>query len=306
MAAHGRRRSAALQLTARPRTSGAACLLTLVTIVASTVFSSHWAIDFVLGPARRSGLGYGRVLGTPRHAETEIAGVMNTQTPLYSTLLLAVATLPGVVSTLQRTGQAKFIEKTYMMPGTATGGLEMRSIAGGVTAYFRSLNYKIEDSSQKGRIRFIGNMQGSISQASFLTLVVLGCFAAVGIIVQSLFPEGPFGLGPNVWFAPCVFSPWAGWYYWGRAFRRDIVELSLEMSDDLTTTTLCALGDQETIEALQKGVRFQSPTGKLYQLTEPGADYQPGIFDNDTPLIVAEPQKTLQTEAKQATQKTPA
>jgi len=304
MAAHGRHSSAVLQLTAPPRTLRASRLLTAITLAACTVLGSQRASNFVLGATRRSGLGYTRVLRTSRHAEAEIAGVVSTQTSLYTALFIAVATLPGVVSTLQRTGQAKFIEKTYMMPGTATGGLEMPSIAGGVTAYFRSLNYKIDDSPQKGRIRFVGNMQGSISQALYLCLVVFGCFAALAIIVQSLFPQGPFDLGPNAWFAPCVFSPWAGWYYWGRAFRRDIIELSLEMSDDYTTTTLCALGDEETIDGLQQGVRFQSPQGRLYQLMEPGTEYQPGIFENDQ-KIIAEP-KPSQREAEEVTQKTPA
>ncbi|CAK0822109.1 unnamed protein product, partial [Prorocentrum cordatum] len=162
--------------------------------------------------------------------------------------------------------------------GTGAGGLEMRSIAGGVAAYFQSMNYTMQDSPQKGKIRFVGNLQGSVSQALYLTFVLFGAFASAGIVLQALFPKGPLDLGPNFFFLPCLLSPGAGWYYWGRAFRRDIVELQLEMSDDLTTTTLTVLGNQETIEQLQTGVRFMSPDGKLLQLMEPGMEYQPGFL----------------------------
>ena len=74
--------------------------------------------------------------------------------------------------------------------------------------------------------------------------------------------------------AEIIISPSAGLYYWQRAFRKDIVEIQLGMSDDFTETTLLLLGSlerpssfflafppQDTIEELQNGVRFQ-PTAQ--------------------------------------------
>ncbi|CAE7574418.1 unnamed protein product [Symbiodinium natans] len=83
-----------------------------------------------------------------------------------------------------------------------------------------------------------------------------------------------------------VIIPSAGLYYWQRAFRKDIVELQLGMSDDFMQTSLVILGSLETIEELQNGVRFQSDTGKLFRLMEQGMEYQPGIFETDEDRMV--------------------
>eukprot|EP00933_Yihiella_yeosuensis_P025397 TRINITY_DN19728_c0_g1_i1.p1 TRINITY_DN19728_c0_g1~~TRINITY_DN19728_c0_g1_i1.p1 ORF type:complete len:307 (+),score=50.33 TRINITY_DN19728_c0_g1_i1:157-1077(+) len=228
------------------------------------------------------------------------AGFQGSDASLWTTFLLFAVGLPGVYSTIQRTGQAKYVEKTYVMPGTADGGLDMRSIAGGVVAYFRNLNYGMEDSKQKGKIRFTGNMEGSVSQALYLTLVLLGTLIALGFVLQTLLPAGPFDLGPNFWFVPIIASPYAGWYYWGRAFRKDIVELSLQMSEDAKIVTLAILGDKETIETLQAGVRFQSPaTGQLFQLAEPGMEYQPGIFESNKDAKVVRKQEDEKAPSKE-------
>jgi len=172
------------------------------------------------------------------------------------------------------------------MPGTAAGGLEMRSIAGGIVAYFTGLNYMMEESPQQGRIRFVGQLQGSISQALFLTFCLGGAIFAVALLLVQIFPDGPFGVGPDWWFTPMVISPSAGLYYWQRAFRKDIVELQLGMTDDFMQTSLVILGSLETIEELQNGVRFQSDTGKLFRLMEQGMEYQPGIFESDEDRMV--------------------
>mmetsp|Transcript_32068 Transcript_32068/g.72787 ORF Transcript_32068/g.72787 Transcript_32068/m.72787 type:complete len:306 (+) Transcript_32068:96-1013(+) len=231
-------------------------------------------------------------------ANAGLAGFQGSEWSLWTTFACFAVSLPGVYSTIQRTGQAKFVEKTYVMPGTAAGGLEMRSIAGGVVAYFKGLNYSMENAPATGKIRFVGNMQGSISQALYLVACVLGAVIALGFVLQSLLPDGPFGLGPNFWYLPAIVSPYAGWYYWGRAFRQDVVELQLEMSEDLQTTTLSTIGDQETIEALQKGVRFQSPEGRLFQLMERGMEYQPGIFEStENVTIIKEKEAAPKAEA---------
>jgi len=237
---------------------------------------------------------------TEMSASAGLSGFQGSNLSLLTTLTIVLVSLPGVYSTIQRTGQAKFVEKTYVMPGTGAGGLEMRSIAGGVVAYFKGLNYSMENSPQTGKIRFTGNMQGSMSQALYLTGCLLGALISVGFVLQSIFPNGPFDVGVNFWYAPCILSPYAGWYYWGRAFRKDIVELQLEMSEDLQTTTLSALGDKETVEDLQRGVRFQSPEGKLFQLMERGMEYQPGIFEDDSQAIVWKEEQKAAAAAKQS------
>lgn len=266
------------------------CWLLVVAGAACTAALGSSLGAFVHG-ARRSSLvaTRGRERGaTQLHAVDEltpaIGGLENfsgSAASLWTTFLIVFLCFPGVVSTINRTGQAKYVEKAYTLAGTASGGLEMRSIAGGVTAYFKSMNYAMQDSPQKGKIRFVGNLQGSISQALYLTFVLLGAFFSLAIVLQAFFPNGPFDLGPNWFFLPCLLSPGAGKYYWDRAFRRDIVELALEMSDDLTTTTLTVLGNAETIEQLQTGVRFMAPNGQLLQLMEQGMEYQPGMFEGE-------------------------
>jgi len=274
-------------------------VLASVATAACGVAACKSSISFVLGGGIKAGAQRGGSYG-PRSsialgayqemsATAGLAGFQGSELSLWTTFFLALICIPGVASTIQRTGQAKFIEKSYVMPGTASGGLEMRSIAGGVVAYFKGLNYAMEDSPQKGKIRFVGNLQGSISQALYLTSCLLGTFISSGFLLQSVWPEGPFGLGVNLWYVPCILSPAAGAYYWSRAFRRDMCEMQLEMTEDCTETTLSVLGDKETIEALQKGVRFQSPEGKLFALMERGMEYQPGIFDDMSNVVMWNP-----------------
>mmetsp|Transcript_3989 Transcript_3989/g.10303 ORF Transcript_3989/g.10303 Transcript_3989/m.10303 type:complete len:262 (+) Transcript_3989:103-888(+) len=231
----------------------------------------------------------------PMSATAGIAGFQGSELSLWTAFAVVVLSLPGVISTITRTGQAKFVEKSYVMPGTAVGGLEMRSIAGGVVAYFRSRNYTMDSSKDTGKIRFTGQMEGSVSQALYLSSCLLGAWISIGFVLQSFIPEGPFGLGPNLLYLPALTSPAAGWYYWGRAFRRDVVELQLEMSDDKKQTSLFVLGDKETVEALQTGVRFQSPAGKMYQLMERGMEYQPGLFDADDVTIIKQKEPVKET-----------
>jgi len=183
------------------------------------------------------------------------------------------------------------------MPGTAAGGLEMRSIAGGIVAYFTGNNYMMEESPQQGRIRFVGQLQGSVGQAAFLTACLAGAIFGVALLLVQIFPDGPFGVGPDWWFLPIIISPSAGVYYWQRAFRKDIVELQLGMSDDFMETTLLVLGSLDTIEELQNGVRFQSDTGKLYRLMEKGMEFQPGIFESNEGVKVYKEKRPPQEAA---------
>lgn len=275
---------------AAPARARAARRTVLAAALAAAAASSYGAQGFVSGAVARprADIGHGASRGlVSRQAYTELdasaglAGFQGNELSLWTALLTVLLSLPGVYSTIQRTGQAKFVEKSYVMPGTAAGGLEMRSIAGGVVAWFKSLNYQMEDANENGKIRFVGNLEGSISQALYLTCCLLGAWISLGFVAQSFSPEGPFGLGPNFWYLPALTSPYAGWYYWGRAFRKDVVELQLEMTDDMMQTSLFVLGDKETVEALQGGVRFQSPEGKLFQLMERGMEYQPGLFESD-------------------------
>jgi hypothetical protein len=226
---------------------------------------------------------------------------------LWVTAALFVLGFPGLPNLVSRTGQAKYVDKTYVMPGPASGGLEMRAIAGGVVAYFRTQNYVMEDSPQKGKIRFIGNLEGSVSQAFYVVGCCIAGFVALAIFLQGIFPYGPAGLGPNFFFAPVVFSPIAGFYYWDRAFRQDIVELSLEDSDDQEEVSLNVLGDKDTIELLQTGVKFQNRKGQLFQLMEKGMEYVPGIFEAEATTVIKDADKprtpVLKAETEPVAQK---
>lgn len=282
-------------------------MLLSTALVVGTALATSGVTSFVTTVVGSGSQGRG-ASATRRHAYQElsaaagIAGFQGSESSLLTAMGCFVIALPGVWSTITRTGQAKYIEKSYVMPGIGAGGLEMRSIAGGVAAYFKSMNYSMENSPQAGKIRFVGNLQGSVSQALYLTGCLLGACISVGFVAQAIFPEGLFGLGPNIWYVPSVASPAAGWYYWGRAFRRDLVELQLELSDDKQLMTLNTLGDRETIEMMQQGVRFQSQTGQLYQLMERGMEYQPGLFNptEDKALVFKEGEQKATTPAAEA------
>mmetsp|Transcript_21141 Transcript_21141/g.39744 ORF Transcript_21141/g.39744 Transcript_21141/m.39744 type:complete len:310 (-) Transcript_21141:42-971(-) len=294
-----RRSSRRGQTSAVLRTAGIAALC--------SAFASQAAQGFVpsrLGPhteARRPTVARAAV-PPPGYLEPppNVPGMEASQLSLGTAFALFVVAIPGVLGTIQRSAQPKFVEKTYVMPGTAAGGLEMRSIAGGIVAYFTGLNYMMEESPQQGRIRFVGQLQGSISQALFLTMCLAGAIFAVGLLLVQIFPDGPFGVGPDWWFTPMIISPSAGLYYWQRAFRKDIVELQLGMTDDLMETSLIILGSLDTIEELQNGVRFQSETGKLFRLMEQGMEFQPGIFESTEGVKVYKKKEKKPEAAKAA------
>lgn len=253
----------------------ALCFLVAVGVVREVCFLTGRGLVGRLRPRVSRAAGD---LGTP---PPNLPGLEPSQLSLGTAFALFVVAIPGVIGTIQRSAQPKFVEKTYVMPGTGAGGLEMRSIAGGIVAYFTGNNYMMEESPQQGRIRFVGQLQGSVGQAAFLTACLAGAIFGVALLLVQIFPEGPFSVGPDWWFLPIILSPSAGVYYWQRAFRKDIVEIQLGMSDDFMETTLLLLGSLDTIEELQSGVRFQSDTGKLYRLMEKGMEFQPGIFESN-------------------------
>lgn len=219
-------------------------------------------------------------------APPEFVAGQASQTSVGLAFALIVFSLPGVTSTITRSGQAKYIEKTFVMRGPAVGGLEMRSIASGLVAYFRGLNYNIEDSPQEGKLRFVGLMEGNFGQAAFLTSIAAGTLFSTALMCQFVFPDGLFALGPDVFFLPMLGSPFAGFYYMENAKRKDIAELQLGCTDDQRETKLTVLGDKDTIEEMQAAVRFQSASGKLFRLMESDDEYQPGIFESNEGLQI--------------------
>eukprot|EP00929_Paragymnodinium_shiwhaense_P066554 TRINITY_DN33391_c0_g1_i1.p1 TRINITY_DN33391_c0_g1~~TRINITY_DN33391_c0_g1_i1.p1 ORF type:complete len:351 (+),score=108.00 TRINITY_DN33391_c0_g1_i1:77-1054(+) len=295
-ASSARRRSAR-----KMRSSAAAMFLAACGVVAGKQLVSNTFVSGRGASSSSSALrGASRVSLAAYEEMTMLPGLQGfkgSEYSLWTGFAVFAMSLPGVLSTIQRTGQAKYVEKTYLMPGTGAGGLEMRAIAGGCVAFFKSQNYIMEDAPTKGKIRFVGNLQGSVSQALYVTLCLAGALVALAFVLQSIWPDGPFGMGPNGFFLPVLISPAAGWYYWGRAFRKDIVEMQLEMADDYQTMTLTAIGNEETIEEMQRGVRFQSPEGKLFMLTEKDMEYQPGLFDDGyEPIIWKDEGKAEKTD----------
>lgn len=289
----------ATMTTPRGRFGRGLLLFLLVAVLHQVLPSCFTTGRGILGRRPNVARGVGE-LGTP---PPNMPGLEPSQLSLGTAFALFVVAIPGVIGTIQRSAQPKFVEKSYVMPGTAAGGLEMRSIAGGIVAYFTGNNYMMEESPQQGRIRFAGQLQGSVSQAAFLTMCLAGAIFGVALLLVQIFPEGPFGVGPDWWFLPMILSPSAGVYYWQRAFRKDIVELQLGMSDDFMETTLLVLGSLDTIEELQSGVRFQSDTGKLYRLMEKGMEFQPGIFESNEGVKVyreKRPPRDPQTEGSEA------
>lgn len=223
-----------------------------------------------------------------RAAETEAAtdlvyGLSNFQGSWSSLVvagLLYLLTLPAAFNLFKGTGDPVYCEKIYVLPGPASGsnGLSMRTIAGGISAYFQSLNYAMKKSPQEGKIRFVGNLQASTSQAIYLTLCAFGAFASFGFIATILNESGPFGLGASWWYSGTLLSPYAAIFYWDKAYREDIIELSMQESDDSTTIEVVALADKDTVDSFQRGVRFQVKGG-LAMMSEKDKVYQPGIFD---------------------------
>jgi len=214
-------------------------------------------------------------------APPEFVAGQASQASIGLAFALIVFSLPGITSTITRSGQAKYIEKTFAMKGPADGGLELRSIAGGLVAYFRGLNYKIEDLPQDSKLRFVGQMEGNFGQAAFLTMVLAGCLFSAALMCQFVFPDGFLALGPDAFFLPMLGSPYAGFYYMDNAKRKDIAELMLACADDQKETKLTVLGDKDTIEEMQAAVRFQSASGKLFRLMESDDEYQPGLFESN-------------------------
>lgn len=213
-----------------------------------------------------------------------LSAFQGSQYSLGTAFICTVMSLPGIYSLVARSGQAKYTEKTYVMPGSQEQGVEMRSVAGGICAYFKSQNYNMASmpNEQRGKIRFVGQMKANSSEAAYIVACVLGALISVAFMLQAVFPTGPFGLGPQVFFAPTLLSPGAGWIYWNKAFREDIVEMQMEESDDMREVMLNVLGDKDTIEGLQRGVRFQTPAGQMIQLMEQGMEYVPGLFERET------------------------
>lgn len=52
----------------------------------------------------------------------------------------------------------------------------------------------------------------------------------------------------NWWYAMCLISPAAGWYYWSRGTRNEQCKVKMVASDDDKTIDIIVEGDQEELD----------------------------------------------------------
>jgi len=160
----------------------------------------------------------------------------------WTVLGLFVMSVPGLWSVIKRATKTSAKRKTYEVDGPAVeGSKEMGEWAKDITKYFIKYNYAIKEMGEV--VTFEGTYQASKSQAFALSAYTLFSLASVALVLSTIFPD----VG-NWWYAMCLVSPAAGYYYWTNGTRNEQCKVKLVASDDDKTIDIVVEGDIEELE----------------------------------------------------------
>lgn len=115
-------------------------------------------------------------------------------------------------------------------------------------AYFRDRAYSRLNPDQEQPVILTGIVRPSLFLAVFLSgLAGIGaiCFA---LVLATLFPRYGYGFSPLL-----LLAPGAGWFYWQRAKREEIVSFSVENSSDIEASSqVTVTAHRDELIALQQ------------------------------------------------------
>ena len=190
----------------------------------------------------------------------------------YTVLGLFVISVPGLWSLVKRAPTPKPIRKTFVAPGPAVANAPPTSaIARDIALHYKNLNFKIKDASDV--ITFEGAFAPSVGQAAYVTSCAALGLASTALVLTIQFPA----LG-NAWYLMCLFSPFAGQYYWENAERVETVRVKLVTSDDDATTDIVLEASKDEIERFGEELPYNMKGMKRVR----------GVFDNQAKKEKAE------------------
>jgi len=176
-----------------------------------------------------------------------------------------------------RSVKVKSDQRTYVLPGPKAPGCAageeakpLRQVAAEIMAYFQANNYKVVDAGET--IVFKGEVKRSVSQACFLSFCMFGGLWCLALVLSIQLPNiGPLEVG-DYYYAMCLLSPLAGYYYWQNAQSDDEVRLRLVATDseEVTEVTVQASKDEldkfaSVMDITEKGmVRDLSSVASLH------------------------------------------
>lgn len=182
---------------------------------------------------------------------------------LYVTLFLFVLSFPGIISLVTRSVKISVDQRTYVLPGPESGTTESpakstRQVAAEIMAYFQANNYKVADAGET--IVFKGEVKQSVSQACFLSFCLFGGLWCLALVLSIQLPTlGPLEVG-NYYYAMCLLSPYAGYYYWTNAASDD--EVRVRLLEDKGATEVTVQASKEALDQFA-GVMDFNEKGKV-------------------------------------------
>jgi hypothetical protein len=134
-----------------------------------------------------------------------------------STLVLTLLLAIGLVFFLRAASKDRTTVVDVHSPRPALDVLE------GLVAWLQARGWQPTDNDpQRQVLRFQGEVRASLPLSVLLSLLASLGGGSLALVLHQLLPP----LGPWVWVLP-LLGPLAGWLYWRRAIRSEILELRL-------------------------------------------------------------------------------
>jgi len=124
-----------------------------------------------------------------------------------------------------------------------------------VTQYLEGRAYRLKTvDREQNQVVFAGLVKASVGLAVFLSILAAVGLLCFGLVLAVQFPQLGYG---GLWSV--VVAPLAGWFYYQKSQRTELVKISMRAEDSGQPTRLRVTAHRDEIAALQTNLNYPEP-----------------------------------------------
>jgi Cofactor assembly of complex C subunit B len=124
-----------------------------------------------------------------------------------------------------------------------------------VTQYLEGRGYRLETvDREQNQVVFTGFVKASVGLAVFLSILAAVGLLCFGLVLTVQFPQLGYG---GLWSV--VVAPVAGWFYYQKSQRTELVKISMRAENSGQSTRLRVTAHRDEIAALQANLNYPEP-----------------------------------------------
>jgi hypothetical protein len=168
---------------------------------------------------------------------------------LPSTLFLTLLITIGLLFFIRASTKARIEVATWTLSQLDKQVLQE------VTQYLEGRGYRLETvDREQNQVVFTGLVKASVGLAVFLSILAAVGLLCFGLVLAVQFPQLGYG---GLWSV--VVAPLAGWFYYQKSQRTELVKISMRAEDSGQPTRLRMMAHRDEIAALQANLNYPEP-----------------------------------------------